>query len=157
MENKLCTLGIFLEIEGAFDKTTFKSMTWTPPWVGWWMVYCSMLSNREVLINIGGTEIEPVADRRCPQGGVLFPVMWDTVVDNRIQQSWLAHNWIRRWFCIFLTGKKADILYEIMQATITVVEKWCSAYTLCVNGEKTKLILFTRRRKIGTLQMLKVL
>ncbi|RYA67345.1 hypothetical protein, partial [Enterobacter cloacae complex sp. 2DZ2F20B] len=50
----------------------------------------------------------------------------------------------------------ADTLCEIMQAAVKIVEEWCSRHTLSVNGEKTKLILFTRKRKIGTLQMPKI-
>ncbi|RYA68486.1 hypothetical protein DD592_26790, partial [Enterobacter cloacae complex sp. 2DZ2F20B] len=70
MENKLFTLGMFLDIEGAFDKTTFKSIELAlrkhdvDPTLSRWVA--SMLRNREVMINVGGTEIEAVVDRGCP-------------------------------------------------------------------------------------------
>ena len=162
MENKLSTLVMFLDIEGAFDKTTFKSiglalqehdvnLTLTR-WV------TGMLKNREVLINVGGTEIEAV-DRGYPQGGVFSPVLWDTVVDSLIRRlNDLGYHTIGYAddLVILLRGKNAETLCEIMQAAVTIVEEWCSRHTLSVNGEKTKLILFTRKRKIGTLQMPKI-
>ena len=79
MENKLSTLGMFLDIEGAFDKTTFKNLGITlqehdvNPTLSRWVT--GMLRNREVLINVGGTEIEAVVDGGCPQGGLISPVL----------------------------------------------------------------------------------
>ena len=77
MENKLSTVGIFLDIEIAFDKTTFKSIERVlqrhdvkltlSKWVS------GMLRNREVLINVDDTEIEAVVDRGCSQRRLLSP------------------------------------------------------------------------------------
>ena len=72
---------MLLDIEGAFDKSTFKSIGLAlqehdvNPTLRSWVA--SMLRNREVLINVGGTEVETVVDRRCPQGRILSPVLWD--------------------------------------------------------------------------------
>ena len=84
MENKLSTLGMFLVIEEASDKTTVTSMGLAlqeydvSPILSRWVT--GMLRNREVLINVGGTEIEAVVGKGCLRG-VLSPVLWDTVVD----------------------------------------------------------------------------
>ncbi|KAJ3665506.1 hypothetical protein Zmor_000998 [Zophobas morio] len=159
MENKLFTLGMFLDVEGAFYKTTFKNIGLAlqehdvNPTLSRWMA--GMLRNREVPINIGGNEIEAVVGRGCPQGGVLSPVLWDTVVDSLIRLlNDLGYHTIGYAddLVILLTGKNADTVCKIMQAVVKIVEEWCRRLTLSVNGEKTKLILFTRKRKIGTLQ-----
>ena len=82
MENKLSTLGMFLVIEEASDKTTVTSMGLAlqeydvSPILSRWVT--GMLRNREVLINVGGTEIEAVVDRVCPQGEV-FPLYCGTL------------------------------------------------------------------------------
>ncbi|KAJ3649490.1 hypothetical protein Zmor_021230 [Zophobas morio] len=163
MENKFFTLGMFLDIEGTFDKMTFKSIGLAlqehdvNPTLNRWVA--GMLRNREVLINVGGIEIEAVVDMGCPQGGVLSSVLWDTVVDSLIRRlNDIGYHTIGYAddLVILLTGKNADALCEIMQAAVKIVEEWCSRHTLSVNGEKTKLILFTRKRKLGTQQMPKL-
>ena len=112
-----------------------------------------MPRNREVLINTGGIEIETAVDRGYPQRGVLCSALF---VDSLIRcLNNLGYYTIRYAddIVILLTGKIADTLCEIMQAAVTIVEEWCSKHTLSVNGDKTKPIQLTRRRKIDTLQM----
>ncbi|XP_063912650.1 uncharacterized protein LOC135129402 [Zophobas morio] len=91
MKDKLSTLGMFLDTEGSFDKTTLKSIELAlqehdvNPTLSRWVT--GMLTNREVLINVSGTEIEAVVDRRCSQGGVISSVLWDTIVHNLIRPT----------------------------------------------------------------------
>ncbi|KAJ3665759.1 hypothetical protein Zmor_001236 [Zophobas morio] len=67
IENKLSTLGVFLDIEGTFDKTTFKKIELAlqehnvNPTLSRWV--SGLMRYREVLINVGGTEIEAFVDR----------------------------------------------------------------------------------------------
>ena len=72
------------------DKTTFKSIELTlqghdvNPTLSRWVT--GMLRNREVLSNVGGTEIEAVVDRGCPQEEVLSLVLWNTVIGSLIRR-----------------------------------------------------------------------
>ena len=84
-----------------------------------------MLTNREVLINIGGIDIKAVVDKGCPQGRVLSPVLWDTVVARRRLND-LGYHTIGYPddLVILLTGKNADTLCAIMQAAVTIEETY---------------------------------
>ena len=110
-------------IEGAFDKTTFKSIELAlkeykvNPTLSKWVT--GMLRNRKVLTNVVSTEIEAIVDKGCLQRGVLSPVLWDTVVDSLIRGlNHLGYHTIGYTddLVMLLTGKNADTLYEIMQA-----------------------------------------
>ena len=69
-----------------------------------------MLRIREVLINVGGTEIAAVVYRGSPQARVLFAVLWKTVVDNLILRlNDLGYHTIGYADDIDLTEKNADI------------------------------------------------
>ena len=149
-----------MDVEGTFYKTTFKSIGLAlqqydvNPTLSSWVT--GMLSKREVLIIVGGIEIEVVVDRGCP---VFCPVLWNTVIDSLIRRlNDLGYHTIGYTddLTILLTGKYVDALRKIMQAVITIVEESCSKHTLSENREKTKLIMITRRRKIGTLQRPKI-
>ena len=117
---------MFLDIEEAFDKTTFKSIELAleehdvnhAP--SRWMT--GMLKNREVLINVGDTEIDAFEDTGCSQGGVISPVLWYTVVDSLIRHlNDLSYQTIgyANDIVILLTGNNADRLCAL-------VEEWCS-------------------------------
>lgn len=44
----------------------------------------------------------------------------------------------------------------MMNSALRIVEKWCSDNGLSVNPQKTKLVLFTNKRKINKLNLPKL-
>ncbi|RVE40858.1 hypothetical protein evm_014493 [Chilo suppressalis] len=73
---KQSTLGVFIDIEGAFDKTNFTSISQAlvrhgvdPTTAGW---INNMLKYRAIQVTVNTTKRAVVA-RGCPQGGVLSP------------------------------------------------------------------------------------
>jgi retron-type reverse transcriptase len=95
-------LGAFLDIEGAFDNTSFKRIITAARERGLEETCCRwiefMLKGRLVHTVIMGSSITAKVMRGCPQGGVLSPLLWNLVVDRlltgtnelRLQYLWLC-------------------------------------------------------------------
>src|SRR5699024_8258563 len=85
---KQSTLGTFIDIEGAFDKTTFVAIEralvqrGVSATLSGWIRH--MLERR--IIKTGdhssNTGRMALVGRGCPQGGVLSPLLWNLVVDE---------------------------------------------------------------------------
>lgn len=88
-ENKASTLAAFLDIEGAFDKTTFPNIAAAlqhrglPQTISEWI--SNMLQHRTARITMGDTILTYRVAKGCPQGGVLSPLLWNLVVDDLIR------------------------------------------------------------------------
>lgn len=86
-ETALCA---FLDIQGAFDNTSYTTITealrsrnvdgTTASWIH------AMLTSREITASLGDTSITITAAKGCPQGGVLSPLLWLLVVDSLLRK-----------------------------------------------------------------------
>ena len=85
LNHKEIALGAFLDIEGAFDNTSFSAITAARErrleetccrWVR------SMLERRLVHTSIMGSSLTAKVVGGCPQGGVLSPLLWNLDVDR---------------------------------------------------------------------------
>ena len=86
ISNKEVALATFLDIAGAFDNTSFDAImvaankrgvdSTCVRWIH------SMLRTRQISSTLFDTERVVVAERGCPQGGVLSPLLWCLVVDE---------------------------------------------------------------------------
>ena len=78
-------MGAFLDIEGAFDNTSFNAITTAARERGLEETCCrwvrSMLEGRLVHTSLMGSSLTArVAG--CPQGGVFYPLLWNQVFDR---------------------------------------------------------------------------
>ncbi|XP_032690767.1 uncharacterized protein LOC116853705, partial [Odontomachus brunneus] len=86
LEAKGYTLGVFLDIEGAFDSTSYKmireAMTrhYIPTALVDWTQ--SMLTERSITVNFGDLTLEDKLSKGCPQGSVLSLLLWSLVVND---------------------------------------------------------------------------
>ncbi|CAH2217843.1 jg22999, partial [Pararge aegeria aegeria] len=151
--NKISTLGTFIDIEGAFDKTTFNSIDkalsrkYLHPTLRSWIR--ALLEHRIIQVDINGTTKGIVA-RGCPQGGVLSPILWNLVVDDLITKLNTGGFYTIGYaddIVILISGKLEYTLCEIMQRALRLIERWCKENDLSVNPKKTELVLFTNKRK----------
>lgn len=163
LDTKMSTLGVFIDIEGAFDKTTFESIDIAlhshavPNTLIEWIKH--MLKWRAITINIGNIETRGVVSRGCPQGGVLSPLLWIIVVDSllrRLNESGFFTTGYADDITILLNGNFEGPLCELMQTALKIVDNWCIEHSLSVNPQKTELLLFTRKRKLGNMKMPKL-
>jgi len=85
LDQQEIALGIFLDIEGAFNNTSYDSMCAAlvrhgvdhtiVRWVR------AILEGRQATVTLGSLSRSVAVSRGCPQGGVLSPLLWCLVVD----------------------------------------------------------------------------
>jgi hypothetical protein len=75
IEHRDIDLSAFLDIEGAFDRTSFDIIKQAAerhgidPTICRWI--CAMLESRNIKATLSGETLGAAADRGCPQRGVL--------------------------------------------------------------------------------------
>jgi retron-type reverse transcriptase len=120
LEHKEIALGVFLDMDGAFDNTSFKTIITAARERGLEKTRCRwikfMLEGRLVHISLMGSSITAKVTRGCPQGGVLSPLLWNLVV-NRL---WTVTNDLG-----FSTFGYADNIVIIVQGKLAQSGKLC--------------------------------
>ena len=90
--------------------------------------------------------------RGCPQGEVLFSLLWCLVMDELMftlnEDGTYAQGYADD-LVIVISGKFPNTIRELMQRALLRVERWCHKNGLSVNPEKTEVVPFTRRRNVG--------
>jgi len=148
-------LGIFLDTEGAFDNTSYDSM-------------CSALTRHGVdhtitrwiratlegqlaTAALGDVSRSVAVSRGCPQGGVLSPLLWCLVVNEllvRLNEGSVYAQGYADDICLLAVGKFPSIISGLIQWALHTVELWHGGLGLSVNPNKTRLVAFTRKRKL---------
>ena len=83
LDSNQYSLGVFFDIEGAFDNTPMKSVSkaladWkVPTIIRSWII--AMLLQRTVQATVGSITITISTQRGLPQGGGLSPILWSLV------------------------------------------------------------------------------
>lgn len=162
LSSKQSTLGAFIDIEGAFDKTNFTSIshalikhdvdTTIAGWID------NMLRFRAIQFTVN-TITRAVAARGCPQGGVLSPLLWNAVVDELIAELNERKLYTVGYaddIAILIGGPFENVLCDLMRSALKIVEQWCVKHELSVNPLKTELIMFTNKRNLGQLRLPKL-
>ena len=147
-------LGVFFDIQGAFDNTSVKAVKQAlvqhnvPSMIHRWI--SALIGQRFVSTKVGQVLLQIITNCGLPQGGGLSPTLWSLVADSLLE--WLsAQGVFGQGFAddgtILLVGRVMITICEIMQRILSGVERWCNERQLSVNPEKTEMILFTRRYK----------
>lgn len=148
-------LAAFLDIEGAFDNTSSRSIIARLEsrnvkqsivrWVN------NVLRCRRVEASLCGETRKVSAPRGCPQGGALSPLLWCLVVDDLLVELNSLGIFTQSYaddIVILISGKHISTCLELMQDALTRVERWCRKEELSVNPSKTVLLPFTNKRTI---------
>lgn len=153
--SKSMCLGTFIDIEGAFDKTNFHSITSAlvrhgvnPVMVEW---IGNMLSKRIIRFSSSETQHALVA-RGCPQGGVLSPLLWNLVVNDlitRLNKHYYYTIGYADDIAILVSGRVSSTVCDVTQQALRIVERWCTENELTVNPKKTEQVMFTNKRLLG--------
>jgi ribonuclease HI len=155
LEMKEYALGVFFDIQGAFDNTPFtavetalrqrRARSSVIDWTG------NMLRQRGVYATLGDSKWEVRVMRGCPQGGILSPILWTLVVDSLLAKL-NAESYYTQGYSddgvILIVGKHLDVVCNLTQRAVNVVQTWCAERELSVNPAKTEMMLFTRRRNM---------
>lgn len=150
---KQSCLGVFLDIEGAFDNVSFDAILEAarnhglPTMITNWIH--QMLKNRHLFSTLRQAAIRKLSVCGCPQGGVLSPLLWNLVADTLLRQlnncGFPTYGFADDYLAL-IVGMCISTLFDLMQSALQVVESWCRQYGLSVNPNKTSIVLFTERR-----------
>ena len=154
LNHKEIALGAFLDIEGAFDNTSFNAIITAARERGLEETCCrwdrSMLESRIVHTSLIGSSLTARVVGGCPQRGVLSPLLWNLVVDRLLAVTndlGFSTFGYADDIVIIVQGKSAHTVREIMQEALNVVVKWAVKEGLNINPHKTVIVPFTNRRK----------
>jgi ribonuclease HI len=154
LDAKQYALGVFFDIEGAFDNTSPMAVKQTlrergihKSLIDWIVLLISM---RTVTVRTDLTNIMALVRRGLPQGGGLSPTLWSLIADSLLkwltQQGIFAQGYADDGVAL-VVGNILSTICDIMQGILNGVERWCQQMQLSINPEKTEFILFTRRYK----------
>jgi hypothetical protein len=155
LDQQEIALGVFLDIEGAFNNTCYDTMCdalvrhGSKYTIVWWIR--ATLEGRVAVATLNGFSVGLAISRGCPQGGVLSPLLWCLVVDDLITRLSGGSVFIQGYaddICLLAVGKFPNTVSGLMQWALLTIQTWCNEVGLSVNPDKTGLIAFTRKRKL---------
>jgi hypothetical protein len=154
LSHKETALGAFLDVEGAFDNTSFNAITTAARERGLEETCCrwvrSMLESRLVHTSLMGSSFTAKVVGGCPRGGVLSPLLWKLVVDrflvatNDLGFSTFGYA---DDIVIIVQGKLAHTVTELMQGALNLMVKWAVKDGVNISPHKTAEVPFTNGRK----------
>jgi hypothetical protein len=115
----------------------------------------SLLESRFVHAFLTGSSLTARVAGRCPQGGVLSPLLWNFVVDE-ILAGFCAMGYADD-IVIIVQGKFTYSVRELMQAALNEVVKWTTKEGLRISPQKTVVVPFTTKKNIEGLGPLTLL
>ena len=148
------SLGVFLDIEGAFNNAPFESIVDSlvrrkvPPVVARWIG--SFLKSQLVCASLGNVSKVVRVKRGFPQGGVLSPLLWDLVADSlleRLNSQGINTQGYADDMAVLVSGLCLSTVCRQVQTGMEIVSDWCEETGLSVNPRKTEMVLFTRRKR----------
>jgi hypothetical protein len=125
LDQQEIALGVFLDIEGAFNYTSFDSMcnaligrgvsSTIVQWVR------ATLEGRLATATLNDTFVRIAVSRGCPQGGVLSPLLWCLVVNDVIARLSMGGVYCQGYaddICLLAVGKFPNTVSELMQGAL---------------------------------------
>ncbi len=149
-------LAVSLDCSGAFDCIKFDSAKCcmsrkgVPNNVVTW--YDRLLRYRLVHSEVQGQHRVVAPARGSPQGGVLSPLIWNLIMDTFLSQYRKGPIKVLGYaddILLYVAGIDPTSMGEILQTGIDSVVEWGQLNGLSFNPKKTKMVLFTKRRKFS--------
>ena len=146
-------LGIFLDIEQAFDAISFQAIkdaliqAGIPETITNWIYH--MVSNRMITVTYCGHDTTKKATKGSPQGGVLSPLLWNITLDTLLSSLGIHTSFVQAFaddLVILISGICKTTVQEISQRHLTNINRWCASKGLNLSALKSKAILFTNKR-----------
>ena len=147
-------LGIFLDIEGAFDNVSFKTITDSlsefnlPQLIVRWIN--AMLRSRTVTVTVQGISVSKRVKKGCPQGGIMSPLLWNLVINSLIlliNSTPADSEGFADDVNFLIRGIDIDTIIDICQQCLDRISEWGLEKGLNFSPTKTEAILFTWKTK----------
>ena len=125
-------LGIFLDIEGAFNNTSYDSMCAALARHGVdhtivrWIR--ATLDGQLATATFRGFSRSVAVPRGCPQGGVLSPLLWCLVANELLEKLNKGSVYAQGYaddICLLAVGKFSSMVSGLIQWALHTVELWC--------------------------------
>ena len=148
-------IGLFLDIEGAFNRTSRAAIRrgaeehGIPEDLINWIL--STLVNRTLTTEWMGCKVTGTVSEGCPQGGILSPLLWNLVVDSLLRilnSSGVKAIGYADDIAILVRGQYEDDLQIFAQRALNKAVTWCVDNDLTINPDKVAAIVFTKRYKL---------
>ena len=118
-----------------------------------------LLCGRTKYPALGGSKTTRAIGRRTSQGGVLFPLLWNLMINELLvtleQNGYEAIPYVEDTV-LMIARRFVDTIRDRMQLALGNVRTWTSGRGLRVNPVKTQVVLFTRRYKPLTFPPMKL-
>ena len=147
------SLGVFLDIEQAFDAVSFTAIKDAlhqaniSDTVSQWIFH--MVSNRYITLTFCDTSITKKATRGSPQGGVLSPLIWNLTLNTFLSSLGIHSNFIQAFaddLVILISGICKSTVRNLAQQHLQDISTWCHSKGLKLSRIKTTAVLFTNKR-----------
>jgi len=144
-----------LDIEGAFDNTTFEvivraaqKFNINPHLIRW---IFNMLSNRTIKATLHDVLVLIRPTKGTPQGGCLSTNLWSLVVDSLLCELNRLGGVLAIGYAddilVYVTGKFDATVSDVMQRALRTAENWCKSNGLAINPGKATVMPVTNRYK----------
>ena len=148
-------LGIFLDIQGAFDNVTIRGMIEglrakgvDEQTIVWYEAY---LLTRTITAEHKGVSISKAPVQGTPQGGVLSPIMWNVAFESFIELYPDEEDVKITVFAddgsLCVSGPDPVHLVNVMQRAVNRAIAWGNVNNLHFAPEKTIAVMFTRKQE----------
>ena len=155
LDQQETALGIFLDIEGMFNITSYDSMcaALARHGVDYTIVRWirATLQGQLAMATLRGLSRSVAASIGCPQGGVLSPLLWCLVVNEllaRLNEGGVYSQGYADYICLLAVRKFPNTVSGIIKWALYTIEVWCDELGLLVKPDKTGFVAFTRRRTL---------
>jgi hypothetical protein len=155
LDQQEVALGVFLDIEGAFNNNWYDNMCdalvrhGSEYTIVRWIK--ATLEGRVAVATLNETSLRFAISRGCPQGGVMSPLLWCLVVNDLITRLGGGDICIQGYadeICLLAVGKFPNTVSGLMQWALSTVEIRCNEVGLSDNPDKTGHVAFPRKRKL---------
>ena len=145
------TLGVFMDFEKAYDMVWQKGLLYKVHHLGiagnMFNFIQSFLTERQLMVRVGATLSEKVMiENGTPQGSVISPLLFLIIVNDfsppNVKASLFADD-----TAIWASSRNVKYLTHKIQKALEYVNDWTSKWDLKVSTDKSKFILFGRRKK----------
>jgi ribonuclease HI len=149
------TMVAFLDIEGAFNNITPNSIVAALSSLGVNQAIVSLVGNlltsRRITSNMGTSVESRFVNRGTPQGGVISPLLWNLALNSvlaKLEASGCKVVAYADDVAIAVRGMFPSTLRDILQRSLSVLNRWAGDCGLGINPTKTELVLFTRNTSV---------
>lgn len=152
--NKESVMAVFFDVEKAYDMVWKEGLMIKLHNIGIsgrvfnWVK--SFLFERSIRVKIGAVVSRKyLVDNGTPQGSVISPLLFSIMINDVFSQvpSDINRSLFADDGALWKRGRNVDHIRKRIQESVNMVEKWSYLWGFKFSVEKTKSIIFTRKKK----------